>query len=190
MADSRADVRDAVAEESGPLAAFFDTIAISTGDQAASLTDGFGYSTGDQDVEEGDTKLFPDQRKSIIDERAVVRYYRDAKKRPDVFDVTPTRSHSASPDAKHLAPPSPSQENGPDSSYDVYLKLDVSTGCGGRIWPAAEVLGAYISSHVDRYRNEWKGKTIVELGAGTGLAGLLVARMGVGCQGVWITDQM
>ncbi|KOS16129.1 hypothetical protein Malapachy_3189 [Malassezia pachydermatis] len=38
-------------------------------------------------------------------------------------------------------------------------------------------------------QHPWRGKTIVELGSGTGLIGFLVAKLGVGCT-TWITDQI
>lgn len=71
---------------------------------------------------------------------------------------------------------------------DIALLLDVTNGCGGKIWPAAQVLGAYITGRKDELATRWKGKTIVELGSGTGLVGFVVAKMGLGAE-TWVTDQ-
>ncbi|KDN49209.1 hypothetical protein K437DRAFT_262097 [Tilletiaria anomala UBC 951] len=137
-----------------------------------------------------ESELVPAQRQSILNRRAVVRYFSDATKTPEVHDITPpAASSSSSPTSTLPIARTLGATDARGTQYDVLLKLDVSTGCGGRIWPAAEVLGAYLASHGPDLRERWRGRTIVELGAGTGLAGLLVARMGLGVQGVWITDQ-
>lgn len=123
--------------------------------------------------------LVPQQRPSIIDERATVRYYCDAQRDPIIFSEgqqgTVKRNVKDAED-----------KNAP-VHFDVALRLDMTTGCGGKIWPAAEVLGQYIASH--RSEGEWAGKTIVELGSGTGLVGLLAGQL-PGVARVWITDQM
>lgn len=123
--------------------------------------------------------LAPDQRKSIINRRAVVRYYSDPATVPKVYDAVPV------PSFVQQSLPTPSEETARQTSYDVLLKLDVSRGCGGRIWPAAERLGAYLASRADTL--EWKGKSVLELGAGTGLLGLLAARLQLGTE-VYVTD--
>ncbi len=76
-------------------------------------------------------------------------------------------------------------------------------GVWGKIWPAAEVLGAYIAGRYssspsspakrngdfNNYNFDWRGKRIIELGSGTGLVGYLVHAFHLpGCQ-VWVTDQ-
>jgi hypothetical protein len=121
--------------------------------------------------------LLPDQIPSIIDERAVIRYYKDPSRRPIII------SEGLQGTVKQLS----SKDEDAECSYDVSLTLDVTTGCGGKIWPAAEVLGQYIASK--RSDGQWKGKVAVELGAGTGLVGLLAAKA-TEIGEVWITDQM
>jgi predicted nicotinamide N-methyase len=131
-----------------------------------------------QACEEGDVStksLIPQQIPSIIDERAIVRYYIDGSKSPIIISDG------------HQGTAKQASEDNEGDHYDVALALDVTTGCGGKIWPAAEVLGAYIASR--RTAVEWKGKVAVELGAGTGLVGLLAAQMNI-LHHVWITDQI
>lgn len=53
---------------------------------------------------------------------------------------------------------------------------------GTSVWPAALVLAKYIVAH----KHTFAGKTVLELGAGTGLSGLLAARY---CDRVWLTDK-
>lgn len=47
-------------------------------------------------------------------------------------------------------------------------------GVAGVVWDAAVVLSTYIEQHSDRFRN----KTVIELGAGTGLVGIVAALVG------------
>lgn len=120
--------------------------------------------------------LIPEQRASIIDESANVRYYKDVKRTPIII----SDGHQGNVTADS------SIED--DSLYfNIRLSLDVSTGCGGKIWPAAEVLGQYIASK--RSGDEWRDKIALELGAGTGLVGLLAAEA-TQLRKLWITDQM
>lgn len=132
--------------------------------------------------------LIPSQRSSIINQRVVIRYYSDLSKEPTVMpqeeldaEATSSPEEAASSRATATATASPTH-------YDVSLLLDVSTGCGGKIWPAAQVLGQYIAGKREELAVRWKGKTVVELGSGTGLVGFLLAQMGVGCE-TWVTDQ-
>ncbi|KAH9843673.1 putative methyltransferase-domain-containing protein [Rhodofomes roseus] len=71
---------------------------------------------------------------------------------------------------------------GPEDG-DILIKLvvDASPGCGGIAWPAGEVLSRYISRH-----GSLEGQTVLELGSGTGLVGLVAGKLGAE---VWITDQ-
>ncbi|KAG5644571.1 hypothetical protein DXG03_008145 [Asterophora parasitica] len=64
------------------------------------------------------------------------------------------------------------------------LAVDASPGCGGIAWPAGEVLSSYLAKRGPGYV---RGRTILELGSGTGLVGLVAARLG--CESVCITDQ-
>ncbi|SJX62272.1 uncharacterized protein SRS1_13118 [Sporisorium reilianum f. sp. reilianum] len=133
-----------------------------------------------------DYSIVPQQIESIIDRRTTIRYYRDLSRRPVLLDE---QQCSADEEAEH---------------WDVHLKLDMSMGCGGKIWPAAEVLGAYIAAKYssppntvpdgakDAYNThgfDWRHKRIVELGSGTGLVGFLVHALRLRDCHVWVTDQ-
>ncbi|KAK7061456.1 putative methyltransferase-domain-containing protein [Favolaschia claudopus] len=73
--------------------------------------------------------------------------------------------------------------SGGDTSIALNLSLDASPGCGGIAWPAGEVLAQYL---VHRGPQFVQGKTVLELGSGTGLVGLVAAMLGgIVC----ITDQ-
>ncbi|KZT74572.1 hypothetical protein DAEQUDRAFT_761413 [Daedalea quercina L-15889] len=63
----------------------------------------------------------------------------------------------------------------------IELAVDASPGCGGVAWPAGEVLSRYIAR-----RGSLEGSTVLELGSGTGLVGLVAGKLGAD---VWITDQ-
>ncbi|KAI5894215.1 S-adenosyl-L-methionine-dependent methyltransferase [Schizophyllum commune H4-8] len=66
---------------------------------------------------------------------------------------------------------------------NVRLKVDASPGCGGMHWPAGQTLGNYLAW---RGASALAGRTIVELGAGTGLVGFVAGALG---GNVLITDQ-
>ncbi|KAK0206220.1 putative methyltransferase-domain-containing protein [Desarmillaria ectypa] len=65
----------------------------------------------------------------------------------------------------------------------VNLSVDASPGCGGIVWPAGQVLSNYL---VRRDRSFLQDKTVLELGSGTGLVGIVAAKLGAN---VWVTDQ-
>ncbi|KLU88481.1 hypothetical protein MAPG_07467 [Magnaporthiopsis poae ATCC 64411] len=72
-------------------------------------------------------------------------------------------------------------------SAPLRLREDLSSGCGGQLWPAGMVL----ATHMLRYHQDKLGDArILELGAGGGLVSLAVAR---GCQDIkhriLVTDQ-
>lgn len=118
-----------------------------------------------------DPDLIPgNQRHSIINERAVIRYYLDPTKSPELIET------DRSIDVDY------------SSCVDVSLLLDCTNGCGGKIWPAAQVLGAYLTGRRDDLAANWNGKKILELGSGTGLVGFVVAKMKLGTE-TWVTDQ-
>lgn len=130
--------------------------------------DGMQLSPSEDESDSDD--LLPAQAPSICGQNVSITYYGDAQRAPRL---------GASADGERDA-------------HTVHLNMDMSAGCGGKIWPAAEVLGAYIAASRTRCgaaaAHPWRGKTVVELGSGTGLLGFLVAKMGIGCD-VWITDQ-
>ncbi|KAH0839616.1 putative methyltransferase-domain-containing protein [Lanmaoa asiatica] len=74
-------------------------------------------------------------------------------------------------------------DHGCSTVIHVVLKVDASPGCGGIAWPAGEVLANYLTLRGEGYCT---GRTILELGSGTGLVGLVAGKLG---GNVWITDQ-
>lgn len=64
------------------------------------------------------------------------------------------------------------------------LSVDASPGCGGIAWPAGQILATYLIHKGPGYL---RNKTVLELGSGTGLVGLIAGLLG-DCR-VWITDQ-
>ncbi|KAJ3758049.1 putative methyltransferase-domain-containing protein [Lentinula raphanica] len=74
-----------------------------------------------------------------------------------------------------------SSNSGPIS---INLQVDASPGCGGIVWPAGQILSNYL---IKQGSDFMQGKHVVELGSGTGLVGLIAAKLGAGR--VWITDQ-
>lgn len=85
-------------------------------------------------------------------------------------------------------------------SIALQLRVDALPGCGGIVWPAAQVIesffihlflisfGQVLASYlIKRGLNSLAGKNVVELGSGTGLVGLVAAQLGP--KHVWITDQ-
>ncbi|PCH41625.1 hypothetical protein WOLCODRAFT_137503 [Wolfiporia cocos MD-104 SS10] len=75
------------------------------------------------------------------------------------------------------------EERGSEDRVVIKLMVDASPGCGGVAWPAGEVLSRYIAR---RGLSSMKRKTVLELGSGTGLVGLVAGKLG---GDVWITDQ-
>ncbi|KAM5443964.1 Protein-lysine N-methyltransferase efm6 [Microsporum ferrugineum] len=69
----------------------------------------------------------------------------------------------------------------------LQLREDLKEGCGGQIWPAGVVLSKYM---IENHASDLLGKTIIELGSGSGLVGLAVARGCATDSPVYITDQM
>lgn len=67
---------------------------------------------------------------------------------------------------------------------EIALAVDASPGCGGIAWPAGQILATYL---IQRGTEYLRGKNVLELGAGTGLVGLVAGQL-PGTR-VWITDQ-
>lgn len=74
----------------------------------------------------------------------------------------------------------------------VLVREDASGGCGGKTWEAANVMCDHlIWKHAQTGGDMFRGKTVLELGAGTGIVGLVVGKMcGEEVGRVVITDQM
>lgn len=70
----------------------------------------------------------------------------------------------------------------------VRLKVDAKPGCGGVAWPAGEVLSRYIAYRHSLDPSILAGRTVIELGSGTGLVGIAAALL-EDTTDVWITDQ-
>ncbi|KAI9001146.1 putative methyltransferase-domain-containing protein [Trametes punicea] len=92
---------------------------------------------------------------------------------PSVRNQTIQLAFPASPDNHDTPQPQP--------PLTITLAVDASPGCGGIAWPAGEVLASYIAR-----RGSLQGKNVLELGSGTGLVGLVAAKLGAR---VCITDQ-
>lgn len=126
-------------------------------------------------------EVIPEQLPSILGQQAVITYFCDGARAPITHITSKERT-------------APVEQPAERDAYAIYLTLDMTSGCGGKIWPAAEVLGAYIASMMQRTHttldtHPWRGKKIVELGSGTGLVGFLVSKIGCGAT-TWITDQV
>ncbi|KAF8901633.1 putative methyltransferase-domain-containing protein [Gymnopilus junonius] len=72
----------------------------------------------------------------------------------------------------------------PPRLLSISLVVDAAPGCGGLAWPAGQILANYLVQKGPKYI---KGKTVLELGSGTGLVGLAVGALGDAK--VLITDQ-
>lgn len=118
----------------------------------------------------------------------------------DSQSVVPVQPRSTHNELIRLSFP----DRGCSTAVHVMLKVDASPGCGGIAWPAGEVrisilgslffaaigkinrsqvLANYLALRGEKYCT---GKTILELGSGTGLVGLVVGKLD---GKVWITDQ-
>ncbi len=75
-------------------------------------------------------------------------------------------------------------------TVDMSIHADMGIGIGGDKWPAAELFCEVISDPrwKDYFRKFFEGKRVVELGAGTGLCGMLIDLM-FQPKEVVITDQ-
>jgi len=69
-------------------------------------------------------------------------------------------------------------------AVSISLAVDASPGCGGIAWPAGQVLADYLGTLGPEFL---QGRTVLELGSGTGLVGLVSGALGA--EAVWITDQ-
>ena len=68
------------------------------------------------------------------------------------------------------------------SPVEIIIPEQLAASYGLYIWPCSPVLAWYIWLHQDKFN----GKSVLELGSGTALPGLLCAKMG--CKKVWLSD--
>ncbi|KAF8845623.1 hypothetical protein BDN67DRAFT_961214 [Paxillus ammoniavirescens] len=120
-----------------------------------------------------------------LDARDPLRHLRSDESVEHNFDsrsIVPIQPRSVHNEMIRLSfPNDPGQ--GCSATVQITLKVDASPGCGGIAWPAGEVLANYLTIRGEGY---CKGRSILELGSGTGLVGLVAAALG---GDVWITDQ-
>ena len=72
----------------------------------------------------------------------------------------------------------------------VFLSQDLSGGCGGKIWECASLMIDYFVYKSEQGEALLDQKTVIELGAGTGLVGLAVAKLCPTMKQLTLTDQM
>ncbi|KAG6899769.1 hypothetical protein C0993_006995 [Termitomyces sp. T159_Od127] len=104
--------------------------------------------------------------------------------------LVPKQLRSVQGETLHLSFASPQ----PQIAIEIALAVDASPGCGGIAWPAGEVLSSYLAK---RGPDFVQGRNILELGSGTGLVGLVAAKLQLHkttpvrakTPSVWITDQ-
>lgn len=64
-------------------------------------------------------------------------------------------------------------------------------GTGGNVWNAVIVFSKWLEKNYGggRHQDLWKGKTIMELGSGTGMGGIVAAQIMKGASQIVLTDQ-
>ncbi|RXW25767.1 hypothetical protein EST38_g50 [Candolleomyces aberdarensis] len=95
----------------------------------------------------------------------------------------PAQSHSVEDGLLRLS--FSSDRGGVPRPLNISLAVDASPGCGGIAWPAGQILATYL---VQRDLGYLRDKNVLELGAGTGLVGLVAGELEADCR-VVITDQ-
>ena len=63
-----------------------------------------------------------------------------------------------------------------DNTLDIYQELEGDVGCV--VWDAAITLAKYIDTEKTQRKHNFRGKAVIELGAGTGIVGLVAAVKG------------
>ncbi|KIM67776.1 hypothetical protein SCLCIDRAFT_1209915 [Scleroderma citrinum Foug A] len=121
----------------------------------------------------------------VLDMIDPLRHFRNQDDLNDREDrhVVPTQPRSIQNERIQLTFPNRAPKDYCSPSIQITLKVDASPGCGGIAWPAGEVLSNYIALRGKQY---CQGRSILELGSGTGLVGLVAGALG---GRVWITDQ-
>ncbi|KAJ2933485.1 hypothetical protein H1R20_g3624, partial [Candolleomyces eurysporus] len=95
----------------------------------------------------------------------------------------PAQSHSVEDGLLRLS--FSCDRGGVPQPLNISLAVDASPGCGGIAWPAGQILATYL---VQRDLGYLRDKNVLELGAGTGLVGLVAGELEADCR-VVITDQ-
>lgn len=73
----------------------------------------------------------------------------------------------------------------------ILLSQDLSGGCGGKIWECANVMINYLIWKNQQLEGQlFQGQKIVEIGSGTGLVGLAIAKLCPSIQQLVMTDQL
>ncbi|KAF9495732.1 S-adenosyl-L-methionine-dependent methyltransferase [Pleurotus eryngii] len=118
-----------------------------------------------------------------LDIRDPLRHYM----RIEPSDSTVVQSYSMLPEQRYSVQNDliklPLGQRSDTPEIALTLAISAREGCGGVAWPAGLVLANHL---IEKGSDFLKGKTILELGSGTGLVGLAAAILG---GHVWITDQ-
>ncbi|KAF9452143.1 hypothetical protein P691DRAFT_722431 [Macrolepiota fuliginosa MF-IS2] len=78
-------------------------------------------------------------------------------------------------------------QGGKEPQVSIRLIVDAAPGCGGIAWPAGQILSSYLTQTYQT-TTSLSNKTIIELGSGTGLVGLIAGKLDPLCT-TYITDQ-
>lgn len=90
---------------------------------------------------------------------------------------------------KYELPSNDSDVQGGEQALEITLSVDMQLGIGGDTWPAAELFCHLLLSPSwhSFFQKLFRHKTVIELGSGHGLAGILVDKV-FDVQSVVITD--
>jgi hypothetical protein len=79
----------------------------------------------------------------------------------------------------HFRLPTPSQESAAPVEISIPLYVDMGVGIGGDTWPAAELFCDFLTSpgYYSEFCDMFRGKSVIELGSGNGLVGILVDKV-------------
>jgi hypothetical protein len=79
----------------------------------------------------------------------------------------------------------------PGLNSPILLSQDLSGGCGGKIWESANIMIEYMIWKNQQLQGTlFKEQKLVEIGSGTGLVGLAVAKLCPEIKELIITDQL
>ncbi|DAZ99115.1 TPA: hypothetical protein N0F65_008420 [Lagenidium giganteum] len=69
----------------------------------------------------------------------------------------------------------PVRVSGQTNERVLKFECDWDVGIGGSVWTSGELLTSHLGLQHDKYAGAFNGKTIVELGSGTGFVGMMTA---------------